>query len=60
MRGSGFEFSRSVIVRERVAREVRRKLTGYVLGHNSKIEECLPQKLCNILYGNPLDNNLEV
>ena len=44
-RGSGFEFSQSVIVWEFGARKVRRKRTGSVVGHNFKIEECSPQKL---------------
>ena len=44
--GSGFEFSRSVIVREVEARKVRRKSTGSVVVHKFKIEECFPQKLC--------------
>ena len=43
--GSGFKFSGRVIVREREAIKVRRKRTGYMIGHNFKIESCLPQKL---------------
>ena len=46
MCGSGFEFSGSVIVGEREAKKMCIKRTGSVVGHNFKIEECLPQNLC--------------
>ena len=40
-----FEFRRSLVVREKEARKVCRKHTGYVVGHTFKIEVCSPQKL---------------
>ena len=43
--GNGFEFKGSVIVKKGKARMVHRKCTGSVVGHNFKIEECVPQKL---------------